>query len=616
MEQSVKHFQKKRLLWVKAFGAIRSIKLQARLILLFLLLSLLPMLITGFFSYRQSSMAMENKIKTYSMQVVNQVARNIKVEMSRLEYDTVEIGFSEIVQKTLITFESLSEWEVFNAENTMQDMLVKKFSFLHDVSDVLLFTPHNKKIIAYGEKGYTLKLKSDYQDELLNEIKNNDGVPVWKPIGPEDAHRLVKRVIDFENGIIVGKAIKSLYEGEYIGAVIIRTNERFFAEIYKTIDIGKGAEIFVIDAEGVVVSSRTTDIPFKMRYKESSLISRLKENEKQGSAVFNMEINKQPCLIAFSPIENAGWYVVGTIPYSYLNYESGRISKRIMILGVSCFLLAVFLSIIFTKSISEPLNRLITAMNEVKKGNLAVNVSDDHNDEIGEVTRNFNVMVKEIANLLIDIKNKETQKREAELKALQAQINPHFLSNVLNTAKLLANAQKAENLESLLTSLIQLLQISMGKEEEFITVRREIQYLQNYLNIQEFRYYNKFQVNLEIEEEILDYKLPKFLLQPILENAIIHGIGPKKGHGLIEVKGFIYEEKMIFTISDDGIGMTQETIDRILNEEKVTENHFCGIGIKNVQERIKLYFGEGYGLCINSYPNHFTTVEVTLPVIK
>ncbi len=593
---------------------IRNMKIQTRLILLFMLLSLLPMMITGFFSYQQSSMAIQNKINTYSRQIVNQVAKNIKVEMTRLENDTVEIGFSEMAQKMLIDYESMSEWEVLNAVNIMHDTLVKKFSFLHDVSDVLLFTQKNNRIIAYGEKGYTLSLKREYQSSLLNEIKNKNGVPVWKPIGWEDANHLVKRVIVFENGLIVGKAVKSFYEGEYIGAVVIRTNERFFADIYRSIDIGKGAALFVSDSKGVVVSTRTKEIPFQRKYKATTLISRLKKSEKRGRNVFNMEIGDKQYLVAFAPIENAGWYVISTIPHSYLNSESKKIRNRIIMLGVGSFLLAVLLSVIFTKSISKPLNQLIGMMNEVKRGNLGVRLSDENPDELGEVTRNFNAMAAEIENLLTDIKNKETQKRNAELKALQAQINPHFLSNVLNTAKLLANAQKAENLESLLTSLIQLLNVSMGKEDDLIAVRKEIQYLKNYLNIQEFRYYHKFQVSFEIEAELLDYKLPKFLLQPILENSIIHGIGQKKGQGIVEVKGFIYEGKMVFTITDDGVGMTRERIDEILRGDGVSLNRFCGIGIKNVQERIKINYGDGYGLRIDSYPNHFTTVEMTLPI--
>lgn len=600
----------------KAFWWIRNTKIHTRMVFLFLLLALLPMTITSCFANQQSSRAIQNKINTYSRQVVNQVARNIQVEMKRLEYDTIEIGFSELVQQTLANYPLFSEWEKIDVKYAIRDMLVKKFSFLHDVSDVLLITENNEKIIAYGDEGYQLNFSAGFQDWLLAEIKSRKGGAVWAAANWEDEEHIVARIIDYRNGLIVGRSIKSLYEGEDIGTVLIRTNERFFAEIYQEIDLGTGADLFIIDEQGIIVSSRTAAVPFKKPFVEATLITRLLEHKKVGQTVFTMDINNEPYLVTFSPLESADWHVVSTIPYSYLNSESGLIRKKIILLGLGCFFLAVLLSILFTKSIVAPLHNLIKAMNEVKEGNLSFKVPDESKDEIAVVTHHFNSMVKEIERLMEDIKKKESQKRKAELMALQAQINPHFLSNLLNTARLLAGAQNAENLESLLTSIIQLLHGSMGKDEELITVRKELDYLRNYLNIQEYRYYQKFKVTFTLEKEILDCKLPKFLLQPILENAIIHGIGPKKGQGEIEVKGYLYGDKLFITITDDGIGMAQATIDTILKENDASTDRFSGIGIKNVQERIKLFFGDKYGLRLESHPNHFTMAEISLPIIR
>lgn len=586
------------------------------MVALFLLLALLPMTITGYFANRQSRQAIQNKINTYSQQVVNQVAQNIQVEMKRLEYDTIEIGFSELVQDLLSNYQTLTEWEKIDAKYTIRDLLVKKFSFLHDVSDVLLFTVDNEKIIAYGDEGYKLNFSADFQEPLLAEIKRENGRAVWTAANWEDEEHIIERIIDYRNGLIVGRVIKSLYEGENIGTVLIRTNERFFAAIYEAIDLGTGADIFIIDQKGTIVSSRTTTIPFKQPFPERALITGLRKQEETGDQVFTIEINGHPHLVTFARLESADWYVVATIPYAYLNYEARLIRRKIVLLGLGCFFLAVLLSILFSKSIVSPLHALIKAMNEVKQGNLSFKVPDNSKDEIAVVTHHFNAMVKEIKFLMKDIKRKESQKRKAELMALQAQINPHFLSNVLNTARLLADAQNAENVASLLSSVINLLHASMGKDEELITVRKELDYLRNYLNIQEYRYYQKFQVTFALEEAVLDCKLPKFLLQPILENAIIHGIGPKKGQGQIEIKGYLYEDKLNFTITDDGVGMSEETINKILMAKNDSSDRFSGIGIKNVQERIKLFFGEKYGLGLVSLPNHFTTVEINLPIIK
>ncbi|HLV09016.1 MAG TPA: histidine kinase, partial [Halanaerobiales bacterium] len=523
------------------YRKIRHVSIHYRLITLFMLLSLLPMVVLGFYFYRQSSEAITSKISTYSLQIVDQVAMNVEVEMNRLEYDTIEIGFSDLVQDTLINYENMTAWEQFNTEHLLQKMLVKKFSFLHDVSDVLFFTMDDEKITGYGDSTYGLKLKSNYLDDLLQEVKEKRGAPVWKTVDDRDELHVVERIINDKNGIIIGRSINNLSEGDQLGAIIIRTNERYISRIYHDIELGNGAEIFLLDAAGLVVSSRNEEIPFNEYFKTPNFVENLKACETEGDRVFFQQIGEQKNMVAFSPIGNTNWYVVSTIPYSYLYAEPVIIRDRIIILSIFCFILAVILSLLYTKSISFPLDQLISKMNQVKKGDLSIEMADESSDEIAQVTNNFNEMVKEIKNLLRDIKEKEKQKRKAELKALQAQINPHFISNVLNKARLLAQMQKADNLEGLMTNLIELLRLSMRTDEDLITVREEMKYLRSYINIQQFRYLNKFTVDFEIEDEILGCKIPRFLLQPVLENSIIHGIEPKKGPGVIEIKGFSYK---------------------------------------------------------------------------
>ncbi|PTV98775.1 histidine kinase/DNA gyrase B/HSP90-like ATPase [Halanaerobium saccharolyticum] len=286
-------------------------------------------------------------------------------------------------------------------------------------------------------------------------------------------------------------------------------------------------------------------------------------------------------------------------------------------MGVSLiiFLLAVFLSYIFTRSISDPLNNLVEAMNQVEEGNLEVQIDDQAQDELAAASSNFNQMVVELKELVEDVKENEKQKNDLEFKALQAQINPHFLSNILNTARLLADMQNADNLENFLSSVINLLHLSMNNKEDFITVAKEVEYLKSYLNIQQFRLHNKFEVKFEIEENLMNYKIPRFLLQPVVENSIIHGISGKSGQGLIEIKGFTQNEQVIFTITDDGIGMTEQEIKDLLSENKMNKGQFSGIGINNVKERIELYFGREYGIEIESLKGYFTTVKIILPEI-
>ena len=600
---------------------VRNIKIQMRLIILFITLVFITLLVTGYFSFKQSTNAIRKKISTYSVQLVDQIGSSLETELVRLENDSIEIQFSDLVQNTLIDYKSLSEWDLENTQNRIKETLVKKFSFLHDISDVLIYTNERDKIIAYGDVSFKFNIHDDFLDTYFSKIKANEGKTLWTAVNrsiqyKKIPHALIKDSMNTENGVLLGRGIRSLESGEIIGSIIIRINERYFSNIYKNADTGIGSDIFIMDGTGVVVSSINPDITITKHYMEPKLIDTIKNLRIRGGQAFNYFINGKRYLIAYSYIETANWYVICTIPYTYLQSDAMDSLYSIILIGLGCFIFAVAMSYVFTRSISKPLGNLVNAMNQVKEGNLSLNIIDNSYDEIGEATRNFNLMLDNIKKLMESVKKEETQKRNAELKALQSQINPHFLSNTLNTVKWLADIQNAENIKSLTSSLIDLLHLSMSNRDDYITIEQELEYLKSYINIQEYRYFNKFTVDFEIEEDILEKKILRFLLQPVVENALIHGIEPMDGQGLIVVKGYREENNLIITITDNGVGICEEKLNQILNQKgNMSSSRFNGMGIANVNERIKMSFGEDYGLKIQSIPGLYTSVEIILPII-
>lgn len=603
----------------KFISIFRNTKIQIRLLVFVITLSVIPLAITSSFSYSETTTAIKNKISTYSVQIVNQVGVNVRRELTRLEIDSVDIALSELAQNVLLNYNQMSEWEIESIQFTLREFLVKKFSSLHDVSDVLLFTNSGERIIAYGDKSFPLNLKKDFLDTYLEQLVEKKGVPVWKGLNKDIEERLVQFATSPEqmnksDCILLGRAILSLESREIIGTLIIRINERYFSKIYENIDMGTDADIFAIDSDGIVVSSRNPQISVAKHFRNPSLIEELLSRQKSGNKIFTIDIDEQPNLAAFSYVESANWFIVGTVPYSYLNSEAKAIRSKTLLLNFGCLGLTVLLSYVFILSISKPLKELVSAINEVKSGNLDINISDKSNDEIGEVTRNFNAMLNDIKGLMENVKKQEKQKRKAEIATLQAQINPHFLSNTLNTVRWLANAQKADNIESIVSSMIKLLHISMGKGGDYLTIRQEVEYIKSYINIQEYRYYDKFKVKFEIEEDILEYKILKFLVQPIVENSIIHGITPITEQGLIVIRGFRCDGFLKITVTDNGIGIPDDKLSTLFNMEN-EKLKFSGIGINNVNDRIKMNFGETYGLHIESVSNLYTAIELTLPII-
>ncbi len=595
---------------------IRNSHIQSRLMVAFIVLSFIPSLITGALSYDKSSQAIKTKISTYSTDLLAQIRQNVSRELLRLEYDSIEIMFMSDVQSALLHYDELSEWDKMTLELKLRDKLVNKFSFLHDVSDVVLYTNKLDKIVAYGSTGSNvLNYQESYMNELLKDCDELKGAPVWRPSNIHDEVHFINLLVnknDNREGVNLARTVRDMESGEPIGYILIRTNERYLSKIYETIDAHK-QKVFIVSDAGTIASSNTPDLITGEAYQDQELMKAIQNSIEKGKNSFNYTLD-QKYLAVFSKAEQADWYIVGLIPYAYLNEESRRIGIFSIAVGLICFLLSILLSLIISRSISVPLKNMVHTMQLVKEGDLSVVIEDQSQDELSEVANHFDEMLKEIKDLLETTKIQEKEKRKAELLALQAQINPHFISNTLNSIKWMASIQGAENIEKLIYSLIQMLNASIGKNDKSITLEEELEYLKNYIVIQEFRYYDKFKVKFDIDEETLHFKLLRFLLQPILENAIIHGIEPLEGQGFILIKAFRDGEDFKITVTDNGVGFTQKRMNEVLQEPTKKVDGFCGIGISNVNDRIKMVYGDRYGVKIQSFENIYTTIEISLPI--
>jgi two-component system sensor histidine kinase YesM len=235
------------------------------------------------------------------------------------------------------------------------------------------------------------------------------------------------------------------------------------------------------------------------------------------------------------------------------------------------------------------------------------------NSELNLLAKGYNTMSSRLKELVEEIYIKEGQKRKAEVVALQSQINPHFIYNTLDTIKQMAVIQKTQGIVEMTESLIKLLESAAKYNESMITIEAELELLKSYIYIQETRYYGKFDVYFSYDEGVLKYKTINLILQPVIENAIFHGIVPKNGIGSIGISIKEYADYIAYMITDNGIGMQPELINQLFLSPK--ESHFNRLGIYNVNKRIKLYFGEEYGLQIKSVIDRGTEVTITIPKI-
>lgn len=316
------------------------------------------------------------------------------------------------------------------------------------------------------------------------------------------------------------------------------------------------------------------------------------------------------------------------IYYEAVNLQEVRLNlqsrqERTVRFSLLLFLLVLIvvsiLSMVFARSISKPVARLCDSAKLVGKGDFDTRVESSSGDEIATLTDSFNSMIGQIGELVENIKTEQQNLRNTELKLLQAQINPHFLYNTLDTIIWQAEAGKNEEVVQMVTSLSDFFRTSLSEGRDYITVKEEISHIRSYLKIQRFRYRDILEYEINVPEEFYAYSILKLTLQPLIENALYHGIKNKRGVGKITISAETADGDLIFLVADNGIGMKEEQLGRLIHKVKDKRNNVQesgGFGLANVEERIRLNYGEEYGLDFKSCYGVGTEVMVKIKAQK
>jgi len=304
-----------------------------------------------------------------------------------------------------------------------------------------------------------------------------------------------------------------------------------------------------------------------------------------------------------------GWKIVGIIPVDQIISDSYKLSMTIFVIGLICILLSAMLSKLISVSLTKPINILINAAKQVSKGDFNAKAIVYSKDEIGVLADNFNKMVSNTSVLMGKIVDEQKKKREYELELMQSQLNPHFLYNTLESISGLARLGKNEDIIKTVNDLAIFYKGVLSRGDSIISIEEELSIIKHYIDIQNVRYRGKFKYELKVAEDIYKYCILKLTLQPLIENSICHGLREKKAGKLI-IDGYMKDEKIYLSITDDGIGIKNESVEKLLSKENNKS-----FGLRSVNERIKLFFGDEYGLKIQSVYGKYTTVTVTLPAI-
>ena len=397
-------------------------------------------------------------------------------------------------------------------------------------------------------------------------------------------------------------------EGDSDGVVFIDLNYSAISELCTQNSVGTKGYVFILDQNGnIVYHPQQQQLYNELQTENISLIMNAKTD------VVTAGKGDDEKIYALSHSETTGWTIVGCMNMSELLKNSRKARSIYMLVALGLIAIALVISSEIAKNITFPIQKLRDSMKRVQKGDFSAAEIEVYSDnEIGSLTRSFNVMTHKIQDLMAQNIQEQEQKRKIELKALQSQINPHFLYNTLDSIIWMAEGKKNEEVVLMTASLARLLRQSISIENELVTIGQEIEYVRSYLTIQKMRYKDKLEFEINVDPRITHAQIIRLVLQPIVENAIYHGLKYKESKGMLKVHGYELGERIIIDITDDGVGMDEETLKHIYDKHKVNY-HSNGVGVYNVQQRLVLYYGKEYGIIYHSEKGKGTTATVVIP---
>lgn len=389
-------------------------------------------------------------------------------------------------------------------------------------------------------------------------------------------------------------------------------NEDILTAILSNMTSIKNSHVYLLDKDNRIMLNTA---PENMTVKNyiSNLIATGSEDELSNGFWGEKSLGNEKYLICIQSVDRTPFYLAAAISYDQIMSAQSKTYRRMLVM-ILIFSVSVFpLAYLGASSSTRRIRQLILHMKDVQVGNFNISILSGSKDEIGVLSMNFNAMVTKVSMLLDEKYQLGHEIKSMELRALQAQINPHFLYNTLDLIYWRSIEQNDKGITDLILALSRFYKLSLSKGNDIVSLKNELEHVKAYVQIQNVRYKNIITLGIYVPDNLLSYTIPKITLQPLVENAIVHGILEKKQfQGTIEIFAVQNEHEMTIEIRDDGIGMTQEDIDKLFFP--LTDDSLHGFGIYNINKRIKLIFGDKYGLSFESIKGSGTTAILHLPL--
>jgi two-component system sensor histidine kinase YesM len=586
--------------------------LKSRLILYFLAITIIPSVAISFFYFKNSQHTLEKNM--------------IGTATSNLNYSMT------IIDKQLKNAEQLSDWIFIN--KNLDTILTKnsngaRVRYSSDIKTFLELVEYQLKyntsigtsiysLLIHGDNGLDLRAGQPEGTQIeLAELQK----AAWfqkglKLHGRKFWYGVVENpsTVKFEEYILplVRPILHSITNRE-IGWQMIGFRTSLISDLFKNFEVRPDETVLVVDSRGHCVYHHQPRLLGHNLSRLSYVAAILKDSQRQGER--SALIGGAKRLVVFAKSQETGWSIIRVLSSAELNRQKQILLNITMIILLSSLVFTSFITVYLSSNLTQPLTKFLQRTKAIAAGNFARDPAIEGRDELGALGRGINEMADNIRSLLDRVIADEREKRRLELDVLQNQVNPHFLYNTLNSLKLMATMQKADGIREMVSALGRLLMNLSKNTAEKISLAEEMALLDDYIYIQNIRYKGKIRLEYHLEDEtVLQCLIIKFTLQPIVENAIFHGIEPKKDAGRIAIDIAAEAGQLIIRITDDGVGMTQEQITAVFTAAPpVKTRGLSQIGISNVNQRLQLVYGPGYGLTIESVVGEYTQVAVRVP---
>lgn len=502
-----------------------------------------------------------------------------------------------ITNTSNLYFKRMSEGvfnDIFNYKKSIQSVFIFNLNgnYEHKMKYGSLSQNYNPK----NEKWFQESIDSFGRPVIISTFKLPNAVDMYeKPV----------YVFSMARGLVRVESSK------VVGTILVNTSIDYLATLCKKMQYYPSQRVLIVDKDNnIIYDTITENISRKL---DESLYSKVSQNTSDTLKV--KDVNGD-FLMSYHTSELTNWKLINIIPINDLNKDIYQMRTKTTLITIILLFFAFILVFLLSKRIANPIKKLVIFMNLVKNGDFNVKIESTGNDEIGILTKTFVSMSTEIKRLINEVYSDKLKQKDLELQMLQNQINPHFLYNTLESISMMAEINDDEETSKMAAALGKSLRYSINYNLVNVTVAEELDHLKDYIMLQKSRFHEMYEITVTVDNSILNTIMIKLILQPIVENAIYHGMSNKRSSGKIEVAGYKYNDNIIFEVTDNGIGMDDDQVNKINDYINGLNNLFSSIGLKNVNKRIKLHYGNEYGLEISSILHVGTKVKVTIPYIE